>query len=102
MSDSMSDRGQFVLSNVVLSNVDLDRLAASEAVKAFMARVADDYTDPRTGEVFSASLAEAAANVFELFEDDGFQIPARLYEVAKGGANDIANDVSNDAARRRR
>ena len=64
------------------SNVDVGRLATTAAVRAFMARLADDYRDPLTGEVLASCLAEGTANAFGLFHDDGFTLPRVLYDVA--------------------
>lgn len=77
MSDGMSDRKQ-----LVVTNVDVEELARSPAVSAFMARIAEDFLDPDSRELFTASLAEATCNVFDLHLDDGFRVPPRLYELA--------------------
>lgn len=77
MSDGLTDREA-----LTKQGVDLDTIAKSLVVKRFMARIASEHEDPLTGEVCATTLAEAAANAFDLYEDDNFTIVAALYEVA--------------------
>ena len=53
------------------TNIDIDTLAQSRLVRAFMLRVIDDLRDPLTGHVFAVTLAKAAADAFDLYCDDG-------------------------------
>jgi hypothetical protein len=89
MSDGMSDRRE-----LVVTNVDVEELARSPAVSAFMARIAEEFFCPDSRELLSASLAEAVCNVFDLHLDDGFGVPPKLYE--------LAADLAREWATRRR
>lgn len=77
MSDGLTDREA-----LIRAGVDLDTIARSIVVKRYMARIASEHADPLTGEVCATTLAEAAANAFDLYEDDNFTIAAALYDVA--------------------
>lgn len=65
-----------------ITNVDVDVLAKSPLVTAFMLRTFDEIADPLTGHVFAVSLAKKAADAFDLFYDDGVTIARSLLDVA--------------------
>lgn len=65
-----------------ITNVDVDVLARSSLVRAFMLRTLDDIADPLTGHVFAVSLAKKAAEAFDLFYDDGVTFARALLGVA--------------------
>lgn len=65
-----------------ITNIDVDVLAKSPVVRAFMLRTHDEIADPLTGHVFTVSLAKKAAEAFDLFYDDGITIARTLLDVA--------------------
>lgn len=73
------------------SNIDIDALARSRLVRAFMLRVIDDLRDPLTGHVFVVSLAKAAADAFDLYAEDGKTFATALTSAA---AHVIALDTA--------
>jgi hypothetical protein len=56
-------------------------LARSSLLRRHMVRSVEEHRDGRTGEVCATTLAEAAANAFDLYEDAD-TIPEVLFEVA--------------------
>jgi hypothetical protein len=96
MSDGLTDRCRFVL-----CNADLAAFARSAVVRSFITENIEHHRDPLTGEVSATSLAEAAANTFDLYEDDDYTIPASLFEisavVAAASTNLDLNSVHNGA-----
>ena len=65
------------------TNVDVEELARSTLVRAFMIRVLPEVTDPLTGYVFAVSLAKRAADAFDLFHEDGVSFARTLVTVAE-------------------
>ena len=65
-----------------ITSVDVNVLAKTPTVRAFMLRVIDHHRDPLTGHVFASTLADVAAKAFDLHFDDGVTIPRALLEVA--------------------
>ena len=66
---------------LVITNVDPNELSKSPLVRAFMVRVIDSLRDPLTGAVFVVSLADRAADAFDLYLDDG-ALPEALIDLA--------------------
>lgn len=65
------------------TNIDVEKLARSALVRAFMTRVLPEVTDPLTGYVFAVSLAKRAADAFDLYHEDGVIFASALVEVAE-------------------
>ena len=65
----------------VITNVDPNELSKSPLVRAFMFRIVDSLRDPLTGAVFVTSLADRAADAFDLYLSDG-ALPDALLNVA--------------------
>ena len=65
------------------TNIDVEELARSALVRAFMTRVLPEVTDPLTGYVFAVSLAKRAADAFDLYHDDGAIFAGSLVGVAE-------------------
>ena len=66
----------------VITNVDVNNLAHSPLVRAFMLRVLDELRDPLTGNVFPVALAKRAADAFDLHHKDGVTFPRPLIDLA--------------------
>lgn len=64
------------------TNIDVDALAKSPLVRAYMLRIIDDVTDPLTNHVFAATLAQHAADAFDLYYDDSGRFARSLLDVA--------------------
>jgi hypothetical protein len=64
------------------TNVDIEALATSPLVGAYMLRVIDDYRDPLTRHVFAVVLARAAADAFDLYSDDGVAFASVFLAIA--------------------
>ncbi|MCC7073508.1 MAG: hypothetical protein IT383_19515 [Deltaproteobacteria bacterium] len=64
------------------TNIDVEVLARSALVRAFMTRVLPEVTDPLTGYVFAVSLAKRAADAFDLYHHGGVIFASALVEVA--------------------
>ena len=77
----------------VTTNATLSALARSPSVRRFMRRIIDEHRHPLTREVFATSLAEAAANTFDLYEDDHFTIPPALLRVSETVARNGQNSA---------
>lgn len=78
-----------------ITSIDVDVLARSSLVRAFMLRTLDEIADPLTGHVFAVSLAKKAADAFDLFYDDGVTFARTLLDVA-------AHVIALESAIRRR
>lgn len=65
------------------TNIDVELLARSPLVRAFMQRITNEVTDALTGHIFAVSLAKRAADAFDLYHDDGKLFAAALLEVAE-------------------
>lgn len=63
------------------AQVEPAALARSSLVRRHMVRSVEEHRDGRTGEVCATTLAEAAANAFDLYEDVD-TISEILFEVA--------------------
>lgn len=66
----------------VITNVDVNILAHSPLVRAFMLRVLDELRDPLTGNVFPVALAKRAADAFDLHHQNGATFPRPLIDLA--------------------
>lgn len=65
------------------TNIDVELLARSPLVRAFMERIANEVTDALTGHIFAVTLAKRAADAFDLYHDDDKLFAAALFEVAE-------------------
>lgn len=73
--DQMSERA--------LMELAPDQMARSRPVRRFMENALEEHRDPLTGDVSATTLAEAAANAFDLYlNENDATIPAVLFEVA--------------------
>ncbi|MBI1948601.1 MAG: hypothetical protein HYS27_23135 [Deltaproteobacteria bacterium] len=71
------------------TNVDVELLAKSELVRAFMSRTLDEHRDPPSGVVLVTDVAAAAALAFDLHHDDGTEARALLNVAAQVVALDL-------------
>ena len=65
------------------TNIDVEVLARSPLVAAFMLRTLDDLRDPLTGHVFAVLLAQSAADAFDLWHEDKKTFARALLDVAE-------------------
>jgi hypothetical protein len=65
-----------------VTNIDVEVLARSPVVRAFMVRTYDEIADPLTGHVFAVILAKKAAEAFDLFHDDRVTAAHALLDIA--------------------
>ena len=78
----------------IVTNVDVDVLAKSPLVRAFMVRTLEHCRDRLTGHIFRSIVAARAAEAFDLYYDDGPGFARTLLDVA-------ASVIDHDRATRR-